>query len=294
MFLLPPGFSLLIGPLPLTRKLLPKQHAYLPHLYRYPQYRQPIQSRPSQRPTTLTSKLLRTFQRMAASKPTSSLSMVIDTLYPLTLDWYFGTLTVVWVVPLSGLTLTTSPRLLKSTMQGNLELDQKPKDFSPQIPNPYLYHPYHLVQGLTTANFNRNQLLPVSIGFSPLSASQKNTCSQHLFGPPRCFDSASPYPRIDRPASGLILVTLGTFIPSPWQTAGLLVSLRMLHYQNYPCHQDKLPGTLFKTHDRTPQGTVPLQLLGFRGFSHPVKGSFQLSLTVLVRYRTLFVFKVGS
>ena len=50
---------------------------------------------------------------MAASEPTSSLSLAIDTLHPLTLKQYFGTLTIVWVVPLSGLTLTTEPSFPK-------------------------------------------------------------------------------------------------------------------------------------------------------------------------------------
>lgn len=35
-------------------------------------------------------------------------------------------------------------------------------------------------------------------------------------------------------------------------------------------------------------------LSGFRLFSHPTKGAFQLSLTVLVRYRSWNVFRVGS
>ena len=38
---------------------------------------------------------------MAASEPTSSLSKVADTLHPLALNRHFGTLTAVWVVPLS-------------------------------------------------------------------------------------------------------------------------------------------------------------------------------------------------
>ena len=50
------------------------------------------------------------------------------------------------------------------------ELDKEPRDFSPCIPNPYLYRMYYLTQGLTTVNFGRNQLSPVSIGFSPLDA----------------------------------------------------------------------------------------------------------------------------
>ncbi len=63
---------------------------------------------------------------------------------------------------------------------------------------------------------------------------------------------------------------------------------------DYPCHIDTLPGTLFETNGTTPKsGTLP-SLLGFRIFELPVRGSFQLSFTVLVCYRTQVVFKVGS
>ncbi len=43
---------------------------------------------------------------MAASEPTSSLSKAIDNLHPFTLSRFFGTLTIVWVVPLSEAKLT--------------------------------------------------------------------------------------------------------------------------------------------------------------------------------------------
>jgi len=43
---------------------------------------------------------------VAASKPTSSLSLTIDALYPFTLSQHFGTLTIVWVVPLSEMKFT--------------------------------------------------------------------------------------------------------------------------------------------------------------------------------------------
>ena len=77
------------------------------------------------------SKLLRTYYRVAASKPTSSLFWSMDTFHPLTLKWYFGTLTSVWVVPLSDCKLTPQPRLLTSTMLEHSELDIEPRDFSP-------------------------------------------------------------------------------------------------------------------------------------------------------------------
>ena len=43
---------------------------------------------------------------MAASKPTSPLSVSVHTLSPFTLNCDFGTLTIVWVVPLSVVELT--------------------------------------------------------------------------------------------------------------------------------------------------------------------------------------------
>lgn len=42
----------------------------------------------------MTGKLLRTYYRMAASEPTSPLSLVIHTFVPFTLNQHFGTLTV--------------------------------------------------------------------------------------------------------------------------------------------------------------------------------------------------------
>ena len=74
-------------------------------------------------------------------------------------------------------------------------------------------------------------------------------------------------------------MTPGTFVPRPPLLAGLLLSLWVLPFKNYPCHSDKLPGTLFETYDTT-LSCVRLWLLGFRFFLLPVKGSFQLSITV--------------
>lgn len=41
------------------------------------------------------------FKGMAASKPTSLLSLVAHTFHPIALNQHLGTLTVGWVVPLS-------------------------------------------------------------------------------------------------------------------------------------------------------------------------------------------------
>lgn len=71
---------------------------------------------------------------MAASKPTSSLSKINDTLYPLTLNRYFGTLTIVWVVPLSDSKLTPEPRLLTSMTLDPFGVGQETEEFLPLNP----------------------------------------------------------------------------------------------------------------------------------------------------------------
>ena len=51
--------------------------------------------------------------------------------------------------------------------------------------------------------------------------------------------------------------------------------------KDYPRYLHTLPGPLFETYDTTPKSRIILYPLGFRIFSLPVTGSFQLSFTVL-------------
>ena len=71
--------------------------------------------------------------------------MADDTLHPLTLNWYFGTLTTVWVVPLSRTDLTSIRHFPESTMLEPSELDEKPTRFQAKIPDPYLYNSNYLL-----------------------------------------------------------------------------------------------------------------------------------------------------
>ena len=84
-------------------------------------------------------------------------------------------------------------------------------------------------------------------------------------------------------------MTIGHFHTLSLVYCGFLLSLRFSSR-----HLNKLPGTLFETHVTTPKSSNTLWLLGFRVFELPIKGSFQLSFTLLVRYRTQGVFRVGS
>ena len=142
------------------------------------------------------------------------------------------------------------------------ELDKNPRDFSPCNPNPYLYHDNYLLEGLTTANFDGNQLSPLSIGFSPLHPGYENACTQHLFGPPRHFTGASPYPGVDQAVSGRIGVTAGTFIPRSSQAASCCFRYGS-SFADCPCHTNTLPGPLFKTDSTRPTWDA-YQTISFR------------------------------
>ncbi len=68
---------------------------------------------------------------MAASEPTSLLSLVINTFQPFTLNQYFGTLTVVRVVPLSGHKLTPVPPFPKVYGVKTFGVGQESENFRP-------------------------------------------------------------------------------------------------------------------------------------------------------------------
>ena len=81
MLLLFPRFSYVHGPRDLTTSLLPEHIAALPHLLSEVQrIGVQFESRPFSRPASLTSDLLRTLSRMAASKPTFWLFSPTDVL----------------------------------------------------------------------------------------------------------------------------------------------------------------------------------------------------------------------
>ena len=79
MLLLFPRFSYVHGPRDLTTSLLPEHIAALPHLLSKEQCTgDQFEPRPFSGPASVTSELLRTLSRMAASKPTFWLSSTTD------------------------------------------------------------------------------------------------------------------------------------------------------------------------------------------------------------------------
>jgi hypothetical protein len=82
------------------------------------------------------------------------------------------------------------------------------------------------------------------------------------------------------------------FHTTPLIACGLLVSLQLLLY-GLALPLRLTPWLVFQN-ERSTSLRYSLSLLGLEFFALPVRGSFQLSLAVLVRYRSQGVFKVGS
>ena len=133
-------------------------------------------------------------------------------------------------------------------------------------------------------------------------------------GPPSPCWGTSPYPGLDRPASGLIRATPGAFTPRPslsvrtcrfpygfgvppLNLAARMNSLPRVSRRTVQPRSSPLvlaPREAFLRGDSLLKGHTQLSPPGFRLFSPPSRGAFQLSLTVLVRYRSRNVFRVGS
>lgn len=125
-----------------------------------------------------------------------------------------GTLILGWVLALSNTELTPALPLQSSAMMVDSEFDRTTGPFGPWLPNQYLYPAIHLRPGYAEAYFERNQLSLISISISLLAPGHVSDLNLSIStGPPSGFRQTSPCPGLDRLASGLILVTVGSFKP---------------------------------------------------------------------------------
>ena len=154
--------------------------------------------------------------------------------------------------------------------------------------------------------------------FAPSPRSGERIARQHPFGPPPGFRPASPCPGLDRSVSSLAAATPGPFGPRPsprdkaprlracrFPYAFGVSGLKLAATANSPARvsrrtaRPRSPGLVlprrrgFLRPGSTLSSRARLSPPGFRLFSHPFRGSFQLSLTVLVRYRSRDVFSLG-
>jgi hypothetical protein len=177
-----------------------------------------------------------------------------------------------------------------------------------------LYLTVYLWPGHAAACLERNQLMPGSIGLSPLYAGHTNDLHINTAcGPPRNFRHASTCPRIDHRASGLALLTPRTF-----NTSSHARRLRTCCFRfGFPCGLTLPAGqTLWPVLQNvsynagryartTASRRVPSRKSSFHAithhhlsisgaFNHLSRVTFQLSLTLLLRYRFRGVFSFGG
>lgn len=127
----------------------------------------------------------------------------------------------------------------------------------------------------------RTSYLRVCLAFHPYPQLIRAVFNLQRFGPPLGFTQASPWPWIDHPVSGLLRMTHALFRLA-FATAPLLNSLTS------PYRVTRWP-IMQKARGHTTRAVLP-RLVGnwFQVLFHsPNRGPFHLSLTVLVRYRSL-------
>ena len=179
-----------------------------------------------------------------------------------------------------------------------------------------LYSADGLRRGHATTCLGRNQLFPSSIGLSPLDTGHASDLQiSTANGPPRNFRHASTCPRLDHSVSGRILMTPRTFCtPSHTLASYGLVgfpaapAVKALtspsEYTPWPVLQNvrqnigddartnasrRLPSHRGSFH------ALPHHHHSISGPLHlPIWGAFQLSVTLLVHYRSQVVFSLGS
>ena len=169
-------------------------------------------------------------------------------------------------------------------MLRHFELDREPRYFYPKILNPQLYHLNYLAQGLTAANFCRNQLSPDSIGFSPLAIGYKNACTQQLFGPPRyCYRFTLPTARSS--GFGSYPSDLGIFIPS-------ISLLAQICFRSDYLSKTVSLATQINSLIRYSKRTIQL-LRAVSYYNHQVSGSFYSLSRVLFNFPSQYLFAIG-
>ena len=149
--------------------------------------------------------------------------------------------------------------------------------------------------------------------FTTKRRSSERFVSHYRFGPPSSFRRTSACPRLDHPASGHIPMTpRGSHVVPLLTNANLLVALRLPLRLALPFRYTPWPVLQNVRYDSVPESSYS-SLAGFSFglfhhfqaislYRHFVSGSFhlliwgafQLSLTVLLRYRSQDVFSFGG
>ena len=147
------------------------------------------------------------------------------------------------------------------------------------LAHPVLYPRHSICKAIPKYISGRTSYFQVCLAFHPYPHLIRTVFNLYRFGPPRHFTGASPWTWIDHLVSGLLNAT-----DRPVQTRfryGYTCRLNLAALSNSLTHYAK------GTRSQDPKIELPLlvskrfQVL----FHSPNRGTFHLSLTVLVRYR---------
>ena len=189
---------------------------------------------------------------MAASEPTSSLSLALDALYPLVLSQYLGTLTAVWAVPLLGTKFTSDapfPHFYDAEIFG---VEQRTDSFRSLNPKSVSLPSQQSLQGLDCGLFRQEPAITeFDRHFTPSLKLEERLHAEPLQA------STQFYPRFT-----LLKASSPGFGSHPSYSGHfhtpLLAVLRAFCFRcgypfGYPHNSDALPGTLFETYATTPK-----------------------------------------
>ncbi len=131
----------------------------------------------------------------------------------------------------------------------------------------------------------RTSYLRVRLAFHPYPHVIRRLFNAGRFGPPHNFTYASPCTWVDHPVSGLRQRTIALFRLA--FAAAPALRFNLARYRNSPVRSTKSTRSASYGPPTACRHTVS------GSFSLPSRGAFHLSLTVLVRYRSLRVFSLG-
>ena len=219
---------------------------------------------------------------MAASKPTSWLSQQPHILCHLVVNQ--GPQIVIWAVSLLTMGLIShrlTPGLSYIVFEVCLGLLSREARQPNQCSTPIQY----LTKASPKAISRRTSYLWVRLAFHSFPQVIQRTCSSNWFGPPYSFTYTSACSWEAHPVSGLVYLTYALFrlaftsasgyppltLPNTLTRWSVLQKVRC-HPQAPSLYQHKISGSI----------------------SLPFRGSFHLSLMVLVRYRSRILFSLGE
>ena len=138
----------------------------------------------------------------------------------------------------------------------------------------------------------RTSYLRVRLAFHLYPQLIQQLCNAGRFGPPSRFSETSPWPWVAHPVSGLICATTLALFRLAFAAAPDLLALNLATHINSPAHSSigtPLPPLLRREY----KALTACRHEVSGSISLPSRGSFHLSLTVLVHYRSPRVFSLG-